>query len=236
MGMAAAKRPRTTRTSAGRAAAPAAKSASRPRKSPAARPAAPPEEAAAPQVAVVPVPEAPARPASAIPVCDFGRHAGEPYDRIPETYLNWMVRARHSKAALATAELARRSIAPAPAAKAPKSPPPVAAAVRVAISGEAVDALSKHCLQIWDETRFTAEGLYTWAQREGAVALAKAETDDLGRYRHLGMLWTFAAEGEKRMLKTAAPEVRRNMVDWNAKVKAGAATHRRALEAGRGKL
>lgn len=176
----------------------------------------------APAIATAPVSD---------PVCDFGRHAGEPYARIPESYLNWMIKARHAKAPLALAELARRTT--------PAAPPPVPAlapAFTIDVSGEAIDALSKHCLHIWDDTRFTAEGLHTWARREGRAAIEKNETDAQGRYRHLGVFWTFLSDGDTRTLKTAAPEVRRSMVDWNAKVRAGAATHRRAIEAGRGKL
>lgn len=145
-----------------------------------------------------------------------------------------MVRARHSKAPLAAAELSRRDAAPPVAITA--APSHVAQPAPIRITGEAIDALSKHCLHIWDETRFTAEGLYTWAQREGRAALEMSETDDQGRYRHLGILWTFEDAGAHHALKTATPEVRRSMVDWNAKVRAGTATHRRALEAGRGKL
>lgn len=194
-----------------------------------------------------PAPVQPPRPAPASPpenpVCDFGRHAGETYDRIPESYLNWMIRARHAKAPLATAELERRTAGPsAPPAQAPPAPvaspaePAVRPALTIVVSGEAVDALSKHCLHIWDENRFTAEGLYTWARREGRAAIDRNQTDPQGRYRHLGVIWTFTEDGDRRTLKTAAPEVRRSMVDWNAKVRAGAATHRRAVEAGRGKL
>lgn len=173
-----------------------------------------------------------AMPAAAVaaPVCDFGRHAGEPYARIPDSYLNWMIKARHPKAPLAQAELARRTT---PAAPPPPAPAP---ALTIDVSGEAIDALSKHCLHIWDETRFTAEGLHTWARREGKAAIEKNDTDTAGRYRHLGVFWTFVGDGDTRTLKTATPEVRRSMVDWNAKVRAGAATHRRAIEAGRGKL
>ncbi|WP_440056673.1 hypothetical protein ACSLBF_17490 (plasmid) [Pseudoalteromonas sp. T1lg65] len=41
-------------------------------------------------------------------VCDFGLHAGEPYRKLPASFLNWMVETNHEKCNLAKNELARR--------------------------------------------------------------------------------------------------------------------------------
>ncbi len=42
-------------------------------------------------------------------VCDFGLHKGEHYAKVPASFLNWMVQTNHEKAAIAKAELARRT-------------------------------------------------------------------------------------------------------------------------------
>jgi hypothetical protein len=42
------------------------------------------------------------------PICDFGLHAGEPYTRLPVSFLNWMIEVDHVKASYARNELSRR--------------------------------------------------------------------------------------------------------------------------------
>ncbi|MCF2906802.1 MULTISPECIES: hypothetical protein [Pseudoalteromonas] len=42
------------------------------------------------------------------PICDFGLHSGEPYCKLPASFLNWMVATGHAKQALAKDELTRR--------------------------------------------------------------------------------------------------------------------------------
>lgn len=41
-------------------------------------------------------------------ICDFGLHAGEPYNKLPACFLNWMVETKHEKQDLAKNELNRR--------------------------------------------------------------------------------------------------------------------------------
>lgn len=43
-----------------------------------------------------------------MPICDFGLHIGEPYTRLPASFLNWMVEINHDKSQLARQELLRR--------------------------------------------------------------------------------------------------------------------------------
>ncbi|TMP31774.1 hypothetical protein CWB99_00390 [Pseudoalteromonas rubra] len=41
-------------------------------------------------------------------ICDFGLHSGEPYSKLPASFLNWMVATGHAKQNLAKEELTRR--------------------------------------------------------------------------------------------------------------------------------
>jgi uncharacterized protein (DUF3820 family) len=43
------------------------------------------------------------------PVCNFGLYKGEPYTKLPVTFLNWMVTSDHPNADIALNELNRRS-------------------------------------------------------------------------------------------------------------------------------
>lgn len=44
-------------------------------------------------------------------ICDFGLHKGEPYTRLPASFLIWMVGINHQKARYASEELKRRELA-----------------------------------------------------------------------------------------------------------------------------
>ncbi|KPH58025.1 hypothetical protein AMS58_15555 [Pseudoalteromonas porphyrae] len=44
-------------------------------------------------------------------ICDFGLHKGEPYTKLPASFLNWMVGNNHEKSAFAHQELQRRQLA-----------------------------------------------------------------------------------------------------------------------------
>ncbi|ATC96943.1 hypothetical protein [Pseudoalteromonas tunicata] len=43
-----------------------------------------------------------------IAICDFGLHKGQPYRKLPVSFLNWMVMNKHQHASLAQQELDRR--------------------------------------------------------------------------------------------------------------------------------
>ncbi len=44
-------------------------------------------------------------------ICDFGLHQGEPYNKLPASFLNWMVGNNHQKSHYAEQELQRRQLA-----------------------------------------------------------------------------------------------------------------------------
>ena len=69
-------------------------------------------------------------------ICDFGRHKGTPYTRIPVSYLLWMVGAGHSRADVAQAELDRRGTT----------------VPELDISGHAIDRASLVCRRTWHQT------------------------------------------------------------------------------------
>lgn len=44
-------------------------------------------------------------------ICDFGLHQGQPYTKLPASFLNWMVGNNHEKSSFAEQELQRRQLA-----------------------------------------------------------------------------------------------------------------------------
>jgi len=88
-------------------------------------------------------------------ICDFGKHKGERYTRIPVGYLLWMVNNDHTRKALAQAELDRRgTVFPT-----------------LELSGHAIDRASLRLLKIWGTTRQTDEGIHAWLLRMCSLAL-----------------------------------------------------------------
>lgn len=119
-------------------------------------------------------------------VCDFGRHKGTPYTRLPVSYLTWMVGSNHSRSELASAELARRgTVTP-----------------DLDVSGHALDRASLYCLEVWKATRREKEGLHAWLCRAAREALTANNTDPQGRYMHLSMKFVFEFEHKWPVLKT----------------------------------
>ncbi len=118
-------------------------------------------------------------------ICDFGRHRGEPYTRMPVSYLKWMVNENHSRKAIAEAELQRRGTT-TPA---------------LDLSGHAVDRASLFCRDIWHKTRRADEGLHSWLARMAEEALQQAP-DEKGRHVHHGMKFAFEKDGCWPVLKT----------------------------------
>lgn len=118
-------------------------------------------------------------------ICDFGKHNGERYTRIPVSYLKWMVNSNHSRAHIAQAELDRRgTVTP-----------------DMEISGHAIDRASLNCLDIWRSSRNKDEGISAWLIRMSAEAL-KTEPDKKGRFHFNNMLFAFEREGVWPVLKT----------------------------------
>ena len=123
-------------------------------------------------------------------VCDFGRHVGMLYTRIPISYLKWMVNSGHSRAEIAAAELKRRgTVTP-----------------DLDISGHAIDRASLSCRKIWHQTRTNDEGLHAWLVRMATEAMSKADIDEKGRYHYNGMLFIFYNDGAWPVLKTVMRE------------------------------
>lgn len=133
-------------------------------------------------------------------VCDFGKHAGTLYTRIPVSYLQWMINADHPKADIARAEVKRRNtVVP-----------------DMDISGHAIDGASTRCLKTWDETRLIAEGLHAWLVRQTKAAIEANNVDEHGRLHHLGLVFVVARDGEWPVLQTIFPERKSSKVDWPA--------------------
>lgn len=120
-------------------------------------------------------------------ICDFGRHRGTPYTRMPVAYLKWMVNSGHSRADVAQAELDRRG---------------TTTQDEFDVSGHAVDRASNSCLGFWQRTRRQNEGLHAWLIRLGKVAIEQGKEVKPGKIAFAGMLWCFEKDGCWPVLKT----------------------------------
>lgn len=128
-------------------------------------------------------------------VCDFGRHAGELYTRIPVSYLTWMVNQNTSRSHIAAAELKRRgTVMPT-----------------LEISGHAIDRASLSCRKYWHETRGEQEGLNAWLLRVSKEALEKNEKDGKGRYVWGKIRLAIEDDGVWPVLKTVIYEAKEKL-------------------------
>lgn len=123
-------------------------------------------------------------------ICDFGRHKGTAYTRLPVAYLKWMVGSRHSRADIAEEELRRRGTT----------------TPEFEVSGHAIDRASLSCRKTWHQTREKDEGINSWLHRVAKEALMLKNVDEQGRYRHLGIKFAFDADTVWPILKTVMPE------------------------------
>jgi hypothetical protein len=98
-------------------------------------------------------------------VCDFGMYRGQPYTRIPVSYLRWMISAGHSKANIAEAEIKRRGTT----------------IPTIEISGHAIDRASRHCLWLWKLRKNRDQGIYSWLHELASYALNSGKPDKDGR-------------------------------------------------------
>lgn len=127
-------------------------------------------------------------------VCNFGRHFGQLYTRIPVSYLKWMVNVEHPNANIAGAELERRgTITPT-----------------IDISGHAVNRASLKCLDIWKSDMERGEGLHSWLIRVSEEAFSHFDEEDGGtasvKITYKGMKFIFSIEGRWPILKTVMKE------------------------------
>lgn len=120
---------------------------------------------------------------------DFGKHKGQPYTRLPVSYLLWMVNSDHSRKDIAEAELARRGT------------------VRpdLDISGHAIDRASLSLRKVWHQSRNEDEGLHAWLVRMSTEAIKANQRDEQGRYYHNWMRFVFEMDGCWPVLKTIMP-------------------------------
>lgn len=116
---------------------------------------------------------------------EVGKHAGEPYTRLPINYLRWMVQVGHSGAIIAQAELDRRGTV---------NPD-------LDVSGHAVDRASQAALEIWQATRNGDEGLHAWLCRIATQAL-KGEPCKPDRYVWGPLVLVFELSTAWPVLKT----------------------------------
>ncbi len=95
-------------------------------------------------------------------IVDFGKHAGQPWTRVPVSYLRWLVNtpggSRTNAKAIAAAELKRRGTT----------------LPTIELSGHALDRASLACRKIWHQTaKDDQEGLYSWLCRIGREAIER---------------------------------------------------------------
>ncbi len=127
-------------------------------------------------------------------VCEFGKHKGELWTRIPVSYLKWLVNTTplpNSTAGegrlIAAAELKRRgTVTPT-----------------IEISGHAIDSASLRCRKTWHECSNPNEGLHAWLCRMAVEALAIDPTGEAIVYA--GIKWVFVHGEAYPTLKTVMP-------------------------------
>lgn len=112
-------------------------------------------------------------------LCDFGRFKGQPWVRIPVSYLKFLINEGSTYAPIAQAELKRRGIA---------------LTQELEVSGHAIDRASQKMIGKWMETRVGDEGLHAWLVRMATDARARGRESG-GTYQYAGMLFAFN-EGE----------------------------------------
>jgi hypothetical protein len=130
-------------------------------------------------------------------VCDFGKHKGELYTRIPVSYLKWMVNVGHNQVEIAQAELDRRGTT----------------TPNLEISGHAIDRASLLCLKLWQLTRNQDEGLHAWLIRMSQEALESVGGEVEGKVLYSGMKFVFEMDGVWPVLKTVMPGTRAQQRD-----------------------
>ena len=106
-------------------------------------------------------------------VCiQYGKHLGEPFTRLPLSYLKWMINEKAPDYLIAKAELARRG----------DTMP------TIDISGHAIDNASLRVRKQWHQTAVNkSEGLYTWLTRMTHEALENGERLEGDKYKYNGM-------------------------------------------------
>lgn len=126
-------------------------------------------------------------------VLDFGKkHKGERIQRVPVSYLLWMVNAEAGPYAVAQMELDRRgTVIP-----------------EIEISNHAVDAASLRIRKTWHQDRNKTEGLHAWLARAAVAAFGEGESLGDSAYGYLGVKWIIETKKHWPILKTVIPMTR----------------------------
>jgi hypothetical protein len=124
-------------------------------------------------------------------ICDFGKHRGERYTRLPVSYLKWLANTPNHKAQeIAKAELERRGTT----------------TPTIEVSGHAIDRASISCRRQWHETKKDEnEGIHAWLCRMAQEALDQGQ-DVKGKKLWNGLLFAYEMDGCWPVLKTVMPE------------------------------
>lgn len=123
-------------------------------------------------------------------VLQFGKkYRGERIQRVPFSYLSWMVRERQGPWKVAQKEIDRRGI------KVPD----------VEISNHAIDVASLRIRKTWQQNREKVEGLHAWLMRATKEAIAQGEEIEPGIFVYLEVRWVCATSGQWPALKSVAP-------------------------------
>lgn len=129
-------------------------------------------------------------------ICDFGKHKGERWTRIPVGYLKWICSEpsmSEQRKQVARSELKRRgTVTP-----------------KVQISGHAIDRASLHHRKTWHENKREDEGLHAWLARVSVEAITQDIRDKQGNYLHLGICFCFEQDGDWPVLKTVKQQKRK---------------------------
>lgn len=121
-------------------------------------------------------------------VCDFGQHKGQPWTRVPVSYLLWMVNNKTRDHEIAEAELKRRgTVKP-----------------EMDISGHAIDRASQTLIGKWAETRTMNEGLHAWLVRMATEARLHGKAVN-NKFHYKGIRFAFDDDGQWPVLKTVMP-------------------------------
>jgi len=122
-------------------------------------------------------------------VLEFGKHRDVRIQRVPVSYLFFMVRNQTKQWKFAEAELARRgTVIP-----------------KIEISGHAIDSASLRIRKIWHQHRGEREGLHAWLASAAWDAWNLRPNDEAMEVTHLGVRWAFKLEGVYPVLLTVMP-------------------------------
>lgn len=132
-------------------------------------------------------------------VLEFGKkHRGERIQRVPYSYLSWMVREHMGPYEVARQEIARRGIT----------------LPDVELSGHAIDSASLRIRKTWHEDREKSEGLHSWLMRATKAAIAQGEEIEPGAFVYLQVKWVVTVGGEWPSLKTVYPYKKKQAETW----------------------